>query len=76
MPRRKTWKEETVHTEFTIRAESSKACRAKFELMYGDFWVCCSTKADPETINFPTGPPGLTRFKVKAKRKKKVSRLR
>ena len=71
-----TWKEENVFKEFTVRAESKKACCTKFDRMHGDFWVRVSVKAKPEKVFFPIGPPGLKRFNVKAKRKKKISRLR
>lgn len=71
-----SWREEVVYKEFTIRADCVKSCKEKFNRMYGDFYVWISGKKNPEKVNFPTGPPGLKRFKVKAKRKKKISRLR
>ncbi len=71
-----SWKEEVVYKEFTIRADCAKSCKKKFELLYGDFYKYISAKANPEKVNFPTGPPGLKRFTVKARRKKKVSRLK
>ena len=71
-----SWKEEVVYKEFTIRADCAKACKAKFNRLYGDFYNFISSKLNPEKVNFPVGPPGMKRFKVKARRKKKVSKLR